>query len=79
MLDTATHTRRSRRPAEVVHVDSKPTGRQIYALCHALVDIAGIDWPETRAAASALIERVSEQRAAILAAAQNGGEFDAGF
>jgi hypothetical protein len=38
--------------------DATPTTRQIYALAAALCERAGEEWPETRAAASELIERL---------------------
>jgi hypothetical protein len=40
----------------------KPSVRQVYAIAHALVDVAGLDWPEDREAASALLVAVREQR-----------------
>lgn len=52
----------------VIHTDAKPTGRQIYALAHKLAEIAGLEWPATRAAASELLEHVTEQHAAICGA-----------
>jgi hypothetical protein len=41
-----------------VRPDGKPTVRQIYALAAALCERAGEEFPETRDAASELIERV---------------------
>jgi hypothetical protein len=38
--------------------DGKPTVRQVYALAAALCERAGEDFPETRDAASELIERL---------------------
>lgn len=59
---------RSRGAARVEHETSRPTGRQIYRLCADLLAIAGESFPADRAAASALIDRIAEQRAAITAA-----------
>jgi hypothetical protein len=41
-----------------VRPDGKPTVRQVYALAAALCERAGEEFPETRDAASELIERV---------------------
>jgi hypothetical protein len=38
--------------------ESKPTVKQVYAVARALCERAGEEFPETRAAASALIERL---------------------
>ena len=38
--------------------EGKPTVRQVYALAAALCERAGEKWPESRAAASELIERL---------------------
>jgi hypothetical protein len=38
--------------------DRRPTIRQVYALAGALCQRLGEEWPETRAAASELIERL---------------------
>ena len=43
---------------EAMDPDARPTVRQIYALAAALCDRAGEEWPESRGAASELIERV---------------------
>jgi hypothetical protein len=43
----------------------KPTVRQVYAIAHALMDVAGLDWPEDREAASVLLVAVREQRELI--------------
>jgi hypothetical protein len=43
----------------------KPTGRQMYRIAYSLLEIAGIDAPATSADASALIERLQEQRDAV--------------
>jgi hypothetical protein len=51
----------------VRHPDAKPTPRQVYALAHELCTRAGEEFPATRGAASALIERLR---------AQNGKERD---
>lgn len=77
---TATPHETRRRAPHVVHTDARPTGRQIFALCHALVDVAGLEWPETRAEASALLEHVSAQRAAIdTATAPTAGDAEIPF
>jgi hypothetical protein len=75
---TSTATR-SRREPRVQHEHDRPTGRQIYRLCADLLAIAGEPFPADRAAASALIERISEQRTAIAATEQDSGGIDAGF
>lgn len=49
----------------VVNTDAKPTIRQVYAMAHALVDIAGLSWPETRGEMSDLLKKLSEQRDAV--------------
>ena len=41
-----------------MHEDALPTARQIYALAAALCERMGEEFPETRAAASAAIERL---------------------
>ena len=43
----------------------KPSGRQMFRIAYSLLEIAGIDAPATSAEASALIERLEEQRAAV--------------
>lgn len=62
--------------------DKRPSGKQVYYFAHLLCDVAGIDWPETSAAASALIEQLKGQAAAVKAT-QAGDvappEFAAGF
>jgi hypothetical protein len=55
----STENRRERR---VVKSDSHVTSRQTYRIARQLADIAGIDWPETRAAASELIDHLETQR-----------------
>jgi hypothetical protein len=60
-----------RRERRVVNTDARPTGRQTYAIARALAEIAGIDWPETRAAASDLISHLNDQRAAVAPGADN--------
>lgn len=49
--------------------DKKPSGKQVYAMAHLLVDIAGLTWPESSADASAMIGHLREQLAAVPAAA----------
>jgi hypothetical protein len=66
MQDTSTS--RTDRRREVVHADGKVTGPQVWRIAHQLADIAGIDWPANRGAASALIAHLEEQRAAVSAA-----------
>jgi hypothetical protein len=65
----------------VRHADATPTGRQVFALAHALADVAGIEWPQTRGAMSDLLERVREQRDATLREREAAATstFDAGF
>ena len=41
-----------------MHADARPTIGQVYALAGALCERAGEDWPESRSAASELIERL---------------------
>ena len=41
--------------------EGKPTIRQVYALAGALCERLGEEWPETRAAASELIERLRSE------------------
>lgn len=53
--------------------DKRPSPKQIYRMARELCDIAGIDWPETSADASALISRLAEQTAAVRATAGNDG------
>ena len=65
MSATAPHTGRRREPRAVVHTDAKPSGRQIYAIAHKLIDVAGLEWPETRGAASELLEHLTKQLEAL--------------
>jgi hypothetical protein len=51
----------------------KPSGRQMFAICHALLEIAGIPSPETAADASAILERVRAERDSLRAAAASSG------
>lgn len=44
------------------HPEAKPTGRQVYALAHELCARAGVEFPGTRGDASALIQRLREER-----------------
>jgi hypothetical protein len=46
----------------------KPSGRQMFAICHALLEVAGIPSPTTRAEASAVLERVRAERDSLRAA-----------
>jgi hypothetical protein len=43
--------------------EAKPTGKQVYALAHELCARAGVEFPGTRGAASALIQRLRDERA----------------
>jgi hypothetical protein len=43
--------------------ESKPTGRQVYALAHEFARRFDIDFPRTRGAASELIERLRKENA----------------
>jgi hypothetical protein len=47
-----------RQSIAIRHPEAKPTGRQVYALAHELCKRAGERFPETRGAASELIERL---------------------
>jgi hypothetical protein len=58
----STDNRRARR---VVQSDGHVTSRQAYRIARQLADIAGIDWPETRAAASELIDHLEQQRESL--------------
>lgn len=40
-----------------------PTGKKVYALAHELCARAGVEFPVTRGAASALIQRLRDERA----------------
>jgi hypothetical protein len=71
MQDTSTSRARDR---AVVHADGKVTGRQVYRIAHQLADIAGITWPADRAAASALIAHLEEQRGAVSVATSTGAD-----
>jgi hypothetical protein len=53
--------------------DAKPTSKQTWLVAHLFAEIAGVDWPETRAAASELITTLQAQRDAVRAAAGNDG------
>jgi hypothetical protein len=57
----------NRRERRVVKSDSHVTSRQTYRIARQLADIAGIDWPETRAAASELIDHLEQQRETLTA------------
>ena len=52
-----------RAPVAVRHPDAKPTPKQVYALAHELCARAGVEFPVTRGAASALIQRLRDERA----------------
>ena len=58
----------NRRERRVVQSDGHVTSRQVYRIARQLADIAGIDWPETRAAASELIDHLEQQRDALTGA-----------
>ena len=45
------------------HPEGKPTPKQVYALAHELCARAGVEFPVTRGAASALIQRLRDERA----------------
>jgi hypothetical protein len=49
---------------EVQTSGAKPTVRQIYAIARALLERRGEQWPGTRTAASALIERLRREEGA---------------
>lgn len=46
----------------------KPSGRQVFAIYHALLEVAGIPSPTTAAEASAVLERVRAERDSLRAA-----------
>jgi hypothetical protein len=50
--------------------DKRPSPKQVYRIARELCDIAGIDWPESSADASALISRLADQSAAVTASAE---------
>jgi hypothetical protein len=60
-------------------VDAKPTVPQIYRIARELCSIAGVEFPETRGAASALIGTLLEQSAAVAAQGPDAIEREAGF
>ena len=64
-MPTTSNPRRERR---VVQSDGHVTSRQTYRIARQLADIAGIEWPETRAAASELIDHLETQRGALAGA-----------
>jgi hypothetical protein len=43
------------------HPEGKPTPKQVYALAHELGARAGVEFPATRGAASALIQRLRDE------------------
>jgi hypothetical protein len=59
----------AQQPSSAPETGRKPTGRQMYRIAYSLLEIAGIDAPATSADASALIERLQEQRDAVRAGA----------
>ena len=52
-----------RAPITIRQPEAKPTGKQVYALAHELCARAGVEFPVTRGAASALIQRLRDERA----------------
>ena len=58
-------TSNPRRERRVVQSDGHVTSRQTYRIARQLADIAGLEWPATRAAASELIDRLEDQRATL--------------
>jgi hypothetical protein len=56
------------RTVTVKRTDSKPTVPQVYKIARELCTIAGVTFPEDRAAASALISTLIEQSSAVAAA-----------
>jgi len=46
----------------IKHPEAKPTGKQVYALAHELCARAGEEFPSTRGAASALIQRLRDEK-----------------
>jgi hypothetical protein len=55
------------RTVTVKRTGDRPTAKQVYAIAHALVEIAGVQWPETRGDASTLLQQLREQRDAVTA------------
>jgi len=53
-----------RAPITIRQPEAKPTGKQVYALAHELCARAGVAFPVTRGAASSLIQRLRDERAA---------------
>jgi hypothetical protein len=51
-----------RAPITIRHPEGKPTPKQVYALAHELCAQAGVDFPATRGAASALIQRLRDEQ-----------------
>ena len=51
-----------RAPITIRHPEAKPTGKQVYALAHELCARAGEEFPSTRGAASALIQRLRDEK-----------------
>jgi hypothetical protein len=50
-----------RAPITIRHPEGKPTPKQVYALAHELSARAGVEFPATRGAASALIQRLRDE------------------
>jgi hypothetical protein len=50
-----------RAPMTIRHPEGKPTPKQVYALTHELCARAGVEFPATRGAASALIQRLRDE------------------
>jgi hypothetical protein len=53
----------NRAPITIRQPDAKPTGKQVYALAHELCTRVGVEFPSTRGGASALIQRLRDERA----------------
>jgi hypothetical protein len=51
-----------RAPITIRHPEAKPTGKQVYALAHELCARAGVEFPQTRGVASALIQRLRDEQ-----------------
>jgi hypothetical protein len=51
-----------RAPITIRHPEGKPTPKQVYALAHELCARAGVEFPTTRGTASALIQRLRDEK-----------------
>jgi hypothetical protein len=51
-----------RAPITIRHPEGKPTPKQVYALAHELCARAGLEFPASRGVASALIQRLRDDK-----------------